>query len=136
MRAFFLENGAYIMLGSRVPNMWVFTSLWAETSRTWCKSIESIRKVLESIERPRKNIKSIESGLQTPAGRPDSKLEVQVLYFYTFTRSFWYSNIFLYFYLMILHLWPRIVQFTQYLVIGCQSVIKCTILGHKCEIMR
>ena len=32
-------------LSPRVPNMWVFTSLWAETSRTWCKSIESIKQV-------------------------------------------------------------------------------------------
>ena len=31
---------------------------------------------------------SIESGLQTLAGRPDSKFEVQLLYVYTFTPCF------------------------------------------------
>ena len=78
---FFFENGAYIILGRRVPNMWVSTSLWAETSRTWCKSMENL-ETHESIDIVKLYI---ESGLQIPAGRPDSKLEVQIFYFYMFT---------------------------------------------------
>ena len=45
-RALLLEKAAYIMLGSRVPNLLVYTSLWAENAKTFenCTTCEQLYK--------------------------------------------------------------------------------------------
>ena len=97
----------YRTSSNKVSNLLFFTSLWAESSISWCKSIKSINKVFKKNKRLCKSIESIKSGLQIPAGRPRRESGDQflyLLYFYTiFYTLFIICLYLLYFYTIILN---------------------------------